>query len=77
MSECRRFPRYHAVVYYRWVNDKNWPRTRDRNLGVIPALIRGVVSKMIRRSVYDACYGHGIGRYALLLLLLPSSTPGL
>jgi len=55
---------YWALVYDRWVNDKNWPTTRDFWFGDIPFPIKQLVGSMVRKSVSKASKGHGIGKHS-------------
>jgi len=55
---------YWALVYDRWVNEKNWPVTRDFWFGDVPFPLKQFVTGMVRKSVVKASKGHGIGNHS-------------
>lgn len=55
---------YFHIVQDRWANDQTWPILRDSFFTTIPALIRGPVSKSIRKSVIKGLSFQGVSRYS-------------
>lgn len=53
---------YFHLLYERWCNDRVWPHVRDAYFGTVPALIRGFVTRQIRKPVVKGMVQHGIGR---------------
>ncbi len=55
---------YFAVMHERWAIDENFDRGPRTFFGTIPAPIRGLVVRMIRKQVKRDMWGHGIGRHS-------------
>lgn len=55
---------YWVVVYSRWIEDKNWPKIRDKIFSAVPTVLRGLISNKIRNDIRKTLYMHGIGRHA-------------
>ena len=53
---------YFAMLFDRWVDDANWPRTRDELFAAIPAAIRPVVATLTRRKIRRDLEGQGTGK---------------
>ena len=54
---------YFALVHDRWINEANWPMVRDTYFAEVPGLIRGMITRALRKSVRRDLDGHGIGRF--------------
>ena len=54
---------YFALVHDRWMNEANWPTVRDTYFSEVPRVIRGMVTRAIRKSVRRDLDGHGLGRF--------------
>lgn len=54
---------YWALVYSRWIDDENWPKTKAVYFSDLPLLLRNLISKMARNSVIQNLQGHGMGRH--------------
>lgn len=54
---------YFALVYNRWAIDANWERLKAIFFAPVPALMRGFVSNMVRKSVLKSLKGQGLGRF--------------
>ena len=55
---------YFVGVSYRWMNDENWEHVKAEFFDVIPAVVRGFVTKQIRKGVKTQLYGQGMGRHS-------------
>jgi len=55
---------YWVLVHDRWINDKNWPVTRDYWFGDLPFPLKGIITRLVRSSVTKASKGHGIGKHS-------------
>jgi len=55
---------YWALIYWRWLVDANFDRGPRNFFKRAPAIIRPVVSWMVRRSVRTKLHGHGLGRHS-------------
>ena len=56
---------YFLLVCDRWLNDANWEIVREEFFGMIPKLMRGFVTKKIRKKVRDNMYAQGVGRHTV------------
>ncbi len=56
---------YFALVCDRWLNDANWEMVKEKFFGMIPALMRGFITKKIRQKVRDSMYAQGMGRHSV------------
>ncbi|MDA7964553.1 glutathione S-transferase family protein [Ruegeria sp.] len=55
---------YHHVVLDRWGNDDVWPILREMFFAEVPALIRGPVTRAVRKSVVKRLDGQGVSRFS-------------
>ena len=55
---------YWALVYWRWLIDANFDRGPRTFFKRAPAIIRPIVTRMVRRSVRARLHGHGLGRHS-------------
>lgn len=55
---------YFAIVADRWGEDDNWEHVREAFFGHIPGLVRGVVTRMVRKQAIQQLHGQGIGRHS-------------
>ncbi len=56
---------YFLLVCDRWLNDANWEIVRETFFGMIPALMRGFITKKIRQKVRDSLHAQGVGRHSV------------
>jgi len=54
---------YFAVYADRWSEDDNWEFIRKTFFGEIPALIRPIMTRIIRKQALQQLRGQGLGRY--------------
>jgi glutathione S-transferase len=54
---------YWVLFYSRWMEEANWPAIRDAYFADIPALVRPLITKQIRKAAFAAMQGHGLGRH--------------
>jgi glutathione S-transferase len=54
---------YWALVYWRWLNDANFDRGPRKFFDRAPAIIRPIVTRLVRRQVRARLHGHGLGRH--------------
>lgn len=55
---------YWSILLERWAVDANWTVLRDLYFAGIPALIRGPITSIIRKSSLKSARGHGMGRHS-------------
>jgi glutathione S-transferase len=55
---------YWIIVYWRWLNDANFERGPKGFFQRVPALIRPLVIKFVRKRVRGTLHAHGIGRHS-------------
>lgn len=55
---------YWALVDARWINDENFAKGPALFFRTVPAPVRPLIQKMIRRKVRGQLVAHGIGRHA-------------
>ncbi|MEO8061149.1 MAG: glutathione S-transferase family protein [Pseudomonadota bacterium] len=55
---------YWAVVYWRWLIDANFDRGPQKFFDRAPAIIRPIVTRMVRRRVRARLHGQGFGRHS-------------
>ena len=55
---------YWALVYSRWIDDRNWPQTRATYFSELPPIVRTIVSSIARKTVTQNLNGHGMGRHS-------------
>ncbi|MDK9696100.1 MAG: glutathione S-transferase family protein [Siculibacillus sp.] len=53
---------YFAMLFDRWADDANWPRTRDALFAAIPKAVRPAVTALIRRKILRDLKGEGTGK---------------
>lgn len=54
---------YWALVYSRWIDPANWPKTRAALFGSLPQPLRWLLPPLIQRKVRGQLHGHGLGRH--------------
>lgn len=54
---------YYVLVYSRWVDPKGWSGFQPLFFGPAPALVRGFISKKVRKKVTASLIGQGIARH--------------
>ncbi len=55
---------YFIVYTSRWKEDKNWAVTKAANFGAVPAIMRGFITRMVRKGAVAQCMGQGMGRHS-------------
>jgi glutathione S-transferase len=55
---------YFIVYTSRWKEDKNWEVTKAENFGAVPAIMRGFITRMVRKGAVAQCIGQGMGRHS-------------
>jgi len=55
---------YWALVYWRWLVDANFDRGPRNFFKRAPAIIRPIVTRMVRRNVRTRLHGQGFGRHS-------------
>lgn len=55
---------YFAIIYDRWLNDENWPHVRKVFFAPLPAPLRGIISRLVRKKVRTQVMGQGMGRHS-------------
>ncbi|MCC7410143.1 MAG: glutathione S-transferase family protein [Gammaproteobacteria bacterium] len=54
---------YWALVYSRWIDERNWPALRQDFFGALPPVVRSVVPVIARRRIRAQLWQHGLGRH--------------
>ncbi len=54
---------YWALVYSRWIDEQNWPKTRAIYFSDLPPILNVLVPKLARNNVVQNLKGHGMGRH--------------
>jgi glutathione S-transferase len=54
---------YWCVVYSRWMDDRNWPITRDAYFGSLPPVVKQILPGVLRKETAKNLHGHGMGRH--------------
>jgi glutathione S-transferase len=54
---------YWALVYSRWVDDKNWPITRSVYFGELPPVVKQILPGILRKGTIKSMIGHGMGKH--------------
>lgn len=54
---------YWAIVQMRWWEEDNWARLAKAYFGGVPALIRPLVLRVVRKEARAQIRGHGMGRH--------------
>jgi glutathione S-transferase len=55
---------YWVIVYSRWADDTNWPKTKAAYFDDLPAPLRFFVPNLARKSTLKCLAGHGIGKHS-------------
>lgn len=55
---------YFAIVADRWAEDDNWDYVRKAYFNEVPAIIRGFVTRAVRKDALGQLNGQGIGRHS-------------
>lgn len=55
---------YFAVVADRWANDANWEHVKAAFFSDIPAIIRPIITRSVRKQALGQLNGHGMGRHS-------------
>lgn len=55
---------YFAIVADRWGEDDNWQHVRAAFFSDIPWLMRGLVTRIVRKQAMQQLHGQGIGRHS-------------
>lgn len=55
---------YWAVIYWRWLVDANFDRGPRNFFKRAPAILRPILTRMVRRRVRTRLHGHGFGRHS-------------
>ncbi len=55
---------YFCVLHERWMKDENFDKGPKMFFDAVPALMRPVITTMVRRSVRQSLHGQGIGRHS-------------
>lgn len=55
---------YFIVYANRWMVDENWEVTKAANFGAIPAVLRGFITRMVRKGAIAQVVGQGMGRHS-------------
>jgi len=56
---------YFIVYASRWIEEHNWQVTKAANFGEIPTLLRGFITKMVRKGALAQVKGQGMGRHSV------------
>jgi len=54
---------YFVMLYSRWVNDDNWPSTRETWFSELPPVIKSIVPHIARKNVINTIQGQGLGKH--------------
>lgn len=55
---------YFAIVADRWAEDDNWEHVRKAFFADVPAIIRGFVTRQVRKDALRRLNGQGMGRHS-------------
>jgi len=55
---------YFHLITDRWLRNDTWPITRDTFFGMIPKLIRGMITSKLRKNLRAGMHTQGIGRFS-------------
>ncbi|WP_420547195.1 glutathione S-transferase family protein [Curvivirga sp.] len=55
---------YWCIVFNRWIEDENWPLTKEIFFGNMPSIMKTIIPNMARKSVVSTLYHHGLGRHS-------------
>lgn len=51
------------LLYSRWINEDNWPKTRSIFFKGLPKLVLPIIAKMVQKKTIQAAYAQGVLRY--------------
>ncbi len=54
----------HGLVYDRWMDDRCWPHFCQLFFSEIPSVVRGFITKGIRKKIHAKLIGHGIAQFS-------------
>jgi glutathione S-transferase len=54
---------YWALVYGRWVDEKNWPITRSVYFGKLPPVVKQILPRVLRKRTIRSMTGHGMAKH--------------
>ena len=54
---------YWVLIYCRWIDDRFWPTIKDIFFRSLPALIRPLVARSVRKGMRAELWHHGLGRH--------------
>jgi glutathione S-transferase len=54
---------YWALVYGRWVDEKNWPITRSVYFGELPPVVKQILPGVLRKRTIRSMTGHGMAKH--------------
>jgi len=55
---------YFIVYCSRWQEDMNWEVTKVANFGTVPVIMRGFITRMVRKGALAQIQGQGMGRHS-------------
>lgn len=55
---------YFALLHERWMKDENFERGPARFFDFLPAPLRPLIKRMVRRKIRQALHGQGMGRHS-------------
>jgi glutathione S-transferase len=55
---------YWVIVYSRWADPTNWPKTKAAYFDDLPALLRLFVPNLARKGALASLAGHGMGKHS-------------
>lgn len=55
---------YWALIYFRWIDEGNWPNTRQSFFGKYGGLTQSLISSIVRRKTRNAALGQGLARHS-------------
>jgi glutathione S-transferase len=55
---------YWVLVYWRWMIDENFERGPKQFFKRVPALLRPLITRAVRKNVRTRLHGHGMGRHS-------------
>ena len=55
---------YFCILHERWMIDANFNKGPKKFFDAVPAIMRPIVSAMVRRDIRKSLHGHGMGRHS-------------
>lgn len=55
---------YWVLVYARWIDEENWPKTINFWFGSLPPILRTLIPIVARKQVRKNIKAHGIGTHS-------------